>query len=126
MSKTIQHTYVTHRVSIPVEGVGLEKKSALQTLSDYIAQQSAGPYRFKWMGISMGLQAMIITPLVSVIILFTGNWTPLWFAATASMYSVFLPSLSGQSIRWIMEVFFANIVFSLLLIAMAIFHGIVT
>src|SRR5688572_19329783 len=56
--------------------------------------------RFKWVAVTMLVQSILITPIVSIIILSTGNWSPLWFAVTASMYASFIPSLSGQELKW--------------------------
>ncbi|MGZ5191269.1 MAG: hypothetical protein ACXWCZ_09640 [Flavisolibacter sp.] len=60
--------------------------------------------RFKWVAVTMLIQSIFITPIISIIIFSTGNWPPLWFAATASMYATFIPSLSGQELKWIKTV----------------------
>lgn len=81
--------------------------------------------RFQWSAIIMLVQAVLITPVVSIIILSTGNWLPLWFAATASVYASFIPILSGQELRWIKLVFFISCMTSLFTIVAAIVHSLI-
>jgi predicted membrane channel-forming protein YqfA (hemolysin III family) len=81
--------------------------------------------RFQWSAIIMLVQAALITPVVSVIILSTGNWQPLWFAAPASVYASFVPILSGQELRWIKLVFFISCMTSVLIMIAAVIHGLI-
>lgn len=81
--------------------------------------------RFQWSAIIMLVQAIFITPVVSIIILSTGNWPPLWFAATASVYASFVPILSGQELRVVKLVFFISCMASLLTIVTAIVHSLI-
>lgn len=93
-----------------------KKKTFLQAIDLYIEKESHKETRFKWPGIAMVAQAFIITPLVAVIILFTGNHIPFWFLATASMYSTFIPVLAGLPVRTVMITFFVNLLISVLMI----------
>lgn len=81
---------------------------------------------FQWMAITMLVQVVLITPIISIVILSTGNWHPLWFIATASLFAVFIPSLSGLSLKTIKSVFMVNCLVSLLIILTAIVHSIIT
>lgn len=81
--------------------------------------------QLKWVAVTMLVQSIIITPLISVIILSTGNWMPLWFLATASMYATFIPSLSGQKVRWVKIVFLVNCFVSILIIVAAFAHSLI-
>jgi hypothetical protein len=79
--------------------------------------------RFQWMAITMLVQAIFITSIISIIILSTGNWTPLWFVTAASVYTTFIPSLSGQPLKIIKTVFMINCVVSLLIVLTAVVHS---
>lgn len=81
--------------------------------------------RFQWTAVIMLVEAILITPVVSIIILSTGNWQPLWFAAAASVYASFVPILSGQELRWIKLVFFISCMASLLIMVAAVIHGLI-
>ena len=93
-----------------------KKRSLLQAIDLFIEKESHKETRFKWPGIAMVAQSFIITPMVAVIILFTGNHIPFWFLATASMYSTFIPVLAGLQVRTVMVTFFVNLVISVLMI----------
>jgi hypothetical protein len=81
---------------------------------------------FQWIAITMLVQAVFITPIISVIILSTGNWTPLWFVTAACVYATFIPSLSGKPIKTIKAVFMINCMVSLVIVLAAIVHSFIT
>ncbi len=114
--------------SFPLEAMPKRerKKSLLQRFQLYINKENAGENHFKWEALAMATQAIIITPFIISIIMMTGNWIPLWFVATASMFATFIPSLAGLSGKQIMRVYFMNQVISVLIIATAILYFIVT
>jgi hypothetical protein len=80
---------------------------------------------FQWMAITMLVQAIFITPIISIVILSTGNWTPLWFVTAASVFATFIPTLTGQPLKTIKSVFMINCLVSLLIILTAIVHSII-
>ncbi len=127
MNTTIAKKYVRKRVSIPIEAMPEQeqKKSLLQRLQLYIEKENAGENRFKWAALTMATQAIIITPAIASVIIVTGNWIPLWFVATASMFVTFIPSLSGLSAKQIMTLYLINQIISVLIIITAILYFII-
>lgn len=79
--------------------------------------------RFQWMAVIMLVQSILVASIVSVTILSTGNWKPLWFAAAACIYAAFLPCLSGQDLKWIKLVFFISCLLSGLIIVAAVLRS---
>jgi hypothetical protein len=124
MNTTTTKKYIRTRVRIPVEEIERPKQhlSFIQFLKLYIEKENAGENHFKWMSIAMVSQAIIITPFIALIIMITGNWIPLWFVATASMFVSFIPALSGLRTKKILGIYLFNQVISVLLIATAILY----
>ena len=124
MSKTISAGHIKPHFTFPVTIKSLEPRPQLTAhrLVNYIERLGAGGNRMQWMGITMLLQSIVITPTVAIFIMLTANWTPLWFIATASMYATFMPSLAGLHVKWIRFVFIINFFVSLLIVLAAVVH----
>ena len=124
MNTTTAKKYIRTTVRIPVEEMERPKQhpSFIQFLKLYIEKENAGENHFKWMSVAMVSQAILITPFIALIIMLTGNWIPLWFIATASMFVSFIPALSGLSTKKILAVFLVNQIISVLLIATALLY----
>ncbi|MBI1344243.1 MAG: hypothetical protein GC171_15070 [Terrimonas sp.] len=88
-------------------------------LDQVLTRLSTGENRFQWVGISMVIQAIFITPLVGLVILKTGNLPVFWAMATAVMYLTFIPSLAGLSSKKVVTVFLFSVLINLLLILSA-------
>lgn len=100
-----------------------KKRSFFLKVQNYIEQQKRGEFHFKWLVISMILQAAIITPLVGFVILQTGNYLVFWLLATFTMYLTFVPSLAGFSTGTIIKTFFTTLTlnFAIILAAIAVY-----
>ncbi|HEY8658456.1 MAG TPA: hypothetical protein VIL78_05440 [Hanamia sp.] len=96
------------------------KKSFFQKLSNFINQEDQREEHFKWVGISMLIQAGILTPIVGLVILFTGNYLFFWSLNALAMYLTFIPSLAGVSVKIILSTFLISIVFCMAIIVSAI------
>lgn len=96
------------------------KKSFFQKLSNFINQEDQREEHFKWVGISMLIQAGILTPIVGFVILFTGNYLFFWSLNALAMYFTFIPSLAGVSVKIILSTFLISIVFCMAIIVSAI------
>ncbi|MGN6801999.1 MAG: hypothetical protein ACTHJN_08845 [Ginsengibacter sp.] len=97
-----------------------KKRSFFLKVQNYIEQQTRGEFHFKWLVISMILQAAIITPLVGFVILQTGNYLVFWLLATFTMYLTFVPSLSGYSTGTIIKTFFTTLALNAAIILAAV------
>lgn len=128
MSKTISAGHVRTHYTIPVHIRTHRPRPELTVhkLTTYINRLGSGGNHLQWSGLAMLLQSIIITPLVALTIMYTSNWTPLWFVATASMYATFVPTLAGLHIKWTKLVFIINCFVSLLIILTAIVHSVLT
>jgi cellulose synthase/poly-beta-1,6-N-acetylglucosamine synthase-like glycosyltransferase len=128
MSTIISKRYGEKWGRFPIEAIPKrrQKKSLIQHLQIYFNKQNTGENQFRWEALTMATQAIIITPFIVSIIMMTGNWIPLWFVATASMFVTFIPSLAGLSGKQIMSVYFINLVISVLTIVTAILYFIIT
>ena len=122
--KTTLKTYERKVIPLYPNEIGLPKKrkTFFQRLKVYIAGQHSGENRFKWVGIVMATQAFLITPFIAVIVVVTGNWIPLWFVTTATMYATFIPVLAGLPVKQILTVYFINLAASILIIAVSVLH----
>ena len=96
------------------------KKSFFQKLSNFINQEDQREEHFKWVGISMLIQAGILTPIVGLVILSTGNYLFFWSLNALAMYITFIPSLAGVSVKIILSTFLISIVFCMAIIVSAI------
>jgi hypothetical protein len=94
----------------------IRRKSFSPKLQQYLHRQSLGENHFKWVGITMLAQAVLITPAVGLSIILTGNNPVFWFFATATMYLTFIPSFSGASTLSIIKTFFTSIVLNISII----------
>lgn len=120
--KTVSADYAKTNYTVPVD-VHTMHRHYIHLPSVSIRKVIAKPgNRFLWMGVVMLAQSILITPFVSVIILYTGNWIPLWFAAAASTYATFIPCLSGQNLNWIKTIFFINCLVNVFIIVGAVLH----
>ncbi|HWC53742.1 MAG TPA: hypothetical protein VG676_09175 [Chitinophagaceae bacterium] len=97
----------------------IKRPSLFQRLQRYLQKEDRGENRFKWIGISMIAQSVLITPLVGLVIILTGNYPAFWFFATAAMYLTFIPSLSGATTKAIMKTFFSSIILNIAIIVSA-------
>jgi hypothetical protein len=97
-----------------------KKRSFFLKVQNYIEQQTRGEFHFKWLVISMILQAAIITPLVGFVISQTGNYLVFWLLATFTMYLTFVPSLSGYSTGVIIKTFFSTLALNIAIILAAV------
>ncbi|HMU46829.1 MAG TPA: hypothetical protein PKC72_10700 [Chitinophagaceae bacterium] len=102
-----------------------ERKTLVKTrwpdlLRSWIYAESFSENRFKWVGISMVVQAIVITPIVCYVIMLTGNYLVFWFLATAAMYLTFIPSLSGLSAKTVLVTFLAAVIINLFTILLAV------
>ena len=68
----------------------------------------------------MMTQCLIITPLVGLGIMQTGNYLFFWLFAVATMYATFIPSLAGLSTKTIIKTFFTTVNLNLAIIISAI------
>lgn len=120
-------TRTNHTIPVHVRTFHPHRYFSLEPVVSYVKESLAKTEKhFQWMAITMLVQAVLITPIISIVILSTGNWHPLWFIATASLFAVFIPSLSGLSLKAIKSVFMINCLVSLLIILTAIVHSIIT
>lgn len=116
-----------HTIPVPIRTFYPHRYLSFQPVVSFVRASLAKTERhFQWMAITMLVQVVLITPINSIVILSTGNWHPLWFIATASLFAVFVPSLSGLSLKTIKSVFMINCLVSLLIILTAIIHSIIT
>ena len=91
-----------------------------RNLQLYIEKQKRGEYRFKWAGITMVVQAVLITPFIALVIMQTGNHAIYWFLCTATTYLTFIPILSGLSVKAILSAFFISILINIAILVTAI------
>jgi hypothetical protein len=106
---------VTHPVKKPEM-----KKRWVEKLKYWVDEQNLSENRFKWVGTSMIVESVIITPLVALVIMQTGNHPVFWVFCTAAMYLTFIPGLSGLSVKTLLRTFFASIIVSLTTIVAAV------
>lgn len=127
MSKSISAGFTGIGPAVPVKlpGIHPHPKLFVERIADYLEVLARGRDHFRWVAFTMILQAAIVTPLVCVVILSTGHWTPLWFAATASMYASFIPALAGLQVKWVRFVFLVNCIVSVLIVLTAVLHSII-
>ncbi len=116
--------HANRRIFIPETNLArpVPRLSVFDRLQAYIAAEQASENRFKWPALAMATQAFLITPLLSFIVIFTGNWVILWIAVTASMYATFIPILAGLSVRQVLQVYFINLAVSMVIIVIAVLH----
>ncbi len=123
MKTTTTREYKRWNIQSPSEVIAQEEVrnvSLLRKLQRYVEGQDRGENRFKWIGISMMTQSVIITPIVGLVIIQTGNYPMFWFLATAAMYLTFIPSLSGAAIRTIIKTFFTSIILNIAIAVSAV------
>lgn len=127
--KTIPAGYheTNHTLPVDLRTIHNHHYFSLEPVVSYIKRTLAkNDNRFQWAAITMLVQAIFITPIISIIILSTGNWTPLWFVTAASVNATFIPSLSGQPLKTIKIVFVINCMVSLVIVLAAIVHSFIT
>lgn len=127
--KTISAGYYKTNHTLPVDLRTLHQHHyfSLEPVISFIKNVlAANENRFQWIAVTMLVQSIFITPIISVIILSTGNWTPLWFVTAASVYATFIPSLSGQPLKTIKAVFMINCVVSVFIVITAVVHLFIT
>lgn len=121
-AKEKKYKYI--KVGVPAQEPA-EKRSFLQKINAYIDREERSENRLKWVGISMVLQSIIITPIVGLIILRTGNSSVLWALACAAIYLTFIPTLSGLSVKILLKTFITsllvNVAIALTAAGMAVF-----
>lgn len=127
--KTISAGYhkTNHTIPVDLRTIHHHHYFSFEPIVSYIRGILAkNENRFQWLTTTMLVQAIFLTPIISIVILSTGNWTPLWFVTAASVYATFIPSLSGQPLKTIKAVFMINCVVSLFIIITAIVHSFIT
>lgn len=117
----------SHTIPVDLKSFRPHRHVSFDTVISYVKKILAKTdNRFQWVVITMLVQGVLLTPIISVIILSTGNWQPLWFVTAASVYATFIPSLTGQKLKTIKAVFMINCLVSLLIILTAVVHSFIT
>jgi len=68
----------------------------------------------------MVIQAALITPIVGLIIILTGNHLLFWGLYTSIMYLTFIPGLTGASVKAVLSTFIVSIMMCITIIVSAI------
>ena len=110
---------IRSRVTLP-EIVPEEKKTLSSGLRQYLNKEDKSETRFKWVAISMVLQAVIITPIVGIVIINTGNALFLWGLCAAAMYLTFVPSIAGLRVKSVLSTFLISVAINITIVLFAI------